>query len=54
MNDLVDKLVDIVFHRAIELLNFIDGEFPFEKILVKYKGNKMTGNLCREIDNLTG
>jgi predicted RNA-binding Zn-ribbon protein involved in translation (DUF1610 family) len=54
MNDLVDKLADFAFHRAIRLQNFIDSDFPFEKLRLKHKGKKITGNLCREIDNLTG
>ena len=54
MNDLVNKLTDVVFHRTIQLQNFIDGKFPFEKLQVKHKGEKITGNLCRETNNLTG
>ena len=54
MNDLVGRLADAAFHRASQLQNVIDSNFPFEKIQVKHKGKEVTGNLCREIDNLTG
>ena len=54
MNDLVDKLANAAYHRAIRLQNFIDSDFPFKKQRVKRNGKKITGNLRREIDNLTG
>ena len=54
MNDLVDKLADVVFHRATQLRYFIASDFSFEKIQIKHNGKKLTGNICREIDNLIG
>jgi hypothetical protein len=54
MNDLVDRLTDVAHHRSIQLQNFIESDFPFEKLRLKHNGKKVTGNLCREMDNLTG
>ena len=54
MNDIVDKLTDFAFHRAIQLQNFFDSNFPFDKLQVKHNRNKIAGNLCRKTDNLTG
>ena len=54
INDLVDNLTDFAFHRATQLHNFIDIDFPFEKLLIKHHGKKITGNICRETSNLTG
>ena len=38
----------------IQLQNFIDSDYPFDKLRVKHNGKKVTGNLRREMDNLTG
>ena len=54
MNDLVDRLADVTFYRVIQLQNFIDRNFTFEKLGVKHNEKKITGNLHREMDNLTG
>ena len=53
MNNLVDELADVAFHRAIQLQNFIDSDSPFEKFWVEHKGKKIIGNLRRDIDTLT-
>merc|ERR1712086_298743 len=54
MNDLVDRLADVAYHISMQMQKFIDSEFPFEKRRLKHNGKKVTGNLCREMDNLTG
>ena len=54
INDLVDRLADVTFHRAIKLHNFFASDFHFEKIQVKQHRKKITSNLCREMDNHTG
>ena len=54
MNDMVDRLTDVANHRSIQLQNFIDSNFPFEKLSLKHNGKKVTGNLRREMYNLTG
>ena len=51
---LVDKLVDLEYHRARIYQNFVSTEFPFEKLKVKSRGKKITGNLRRALDNLHG
>jgi hypothetical protein len=53
MNDLLDRLADVAHHRSSQLQNFIESDFPFEKLRLKHNGKKVTGNLCREMDNLT-
>ena len=32
MNELVDRLADVAFHRVNQLQNCIDSNFPFEKL----------------------
>ena len=54
MNDLVDRLADIALRRAMRSQAFIESKFSFEKLRIKYDGRKITRNLRREIDNLTG
>ena len=54
MNDLVEKLTDFEFHRAIQLQNFIDSDVPFDTLQVKCSKKKINGNLCRQNNNLTG
>ena len=54
MNDFVDKLAGMEYHRAVASCKFIGTEFPFEKLRVKTHGKKITGNLRRELDNLSG
>ena len=53
MNNLVNKFACFEFHRALQLQNFIESDFPFEKLKIKHNQKKITGNICREIDNLT-
>jgi hypothetical protein len=52
MYDLVERLAEVAFHRATQLHNFIDSDCLFKKLQIKH--NKKTGNLCREMNNLTG
>ena len=54
MNDIVDKLANFAFDRAVQLQNAIDPDFPCEKLRVKQNRKKINGNICREIDNLIG
>ena len=36
MNNLVERLVKVAFHRAIQLQNLIDGSFPIKKLKIKH------------------
>lgn len=40
MNDIVDKISDLEYHRALNNDNFVSSEFPFERLRVRSKGNK--------------
>ena len=53
-NDFADKLADLEYNRAIMGQNSVPTEFPFEKLKVKSRGKKITGNLRRTLDNLYG
>ena len=54
MNDFVDKLAGMEYHRAVASCEFISTEFLFEKLRVKTHGKKITGNLRRMLDNMSG
>ena len=54
MNDMVDRLEAVAYQRSIQLQNFINFHFPSEMLQLKHNGEKVIGNLCREMDNLTG
>ena len=54
MNNVVDKLADLEYHRAMMNEDCVDAEFPFEKLKVRSKGKKLTGNLRGALDNLHG
>ena len=50
----MDKWADIEYHRATSSEDFVSTKFPFEKLMVKSGGEKLTGNLRRALDNLQG
>ena len=53
MNDLVNRLEDVAYHRSIQLQHFIDSDFPSEKLRLKRNRKKVTSNLLRELNKLT-
>ena len=54
MIHMVYRVKDVAYHRFIQLQNFIDSDFPSEKLRLRHNGKEVTGNLCREMDNLAG
>lgn len=54
MNDLVDRLADIIIQTPIQSQAFIESNFKFERLQVTSDGREVPGNLHREIDNVTG
>ena len=54
MNDIVDDLADREFFRSLAQNDFIKSEFPFERLRVRSYGTKITGNLRKELDNISG
>ena len=54
MNDVVDTMSDVELHRALREEDFVNTDFPFEKLKVRSNREKMTGNLRRALDNLQG